>query len=125
MAHGVRQSVTITTDGSGDATAFVDGGTWVIEEIKYVKTDFATGVDFTITGEDSGTNIWTQLNVDASVTVRPRAATHLTDGVAALYAAAGTSVNDKILIIDERIKIVIAAGGVTKTGDITVTLGAG
>jgi len=124
MAHGVRQTVVITTDGSGDAEFFVDGGTWVIEEIKYVKTDFAAGVDFTITGDISGTNIWTELDVDASVTIRPRGATHSTAGVAALYAAAGTAVNDKILIIEERVKIVIANGGATKTGAITITFGA-
>lgn len=125
MAYGVRQEVTITTDASGDAEVFLDGGTWVIEEIKYTKDDFADTVDFAITGEDSGTNIWTQVNITASVTVRPRAATHSTAGVAALYAASGTAVNDKILIIDERIKIVIDEGGNATSGTITVTLGAG
>lgn len=123
MAYGARQSVTITTDGSGGAEVFIEGGYWFIEEIKYVKTDFATGVDFTITGEDSGTNIWTQADVNASVTVRPRAATHSTAGVAALYAGSGTAVNDKILIVNERIKIVISQGGATKTGVINFTLG--
>ena len=125
MAFGTRQSVTITTDASGDAEVFLEGGFWVIEEIKYTKDDFAAGVDIAITGEDSGTNIWTQVNVDASVTVRPRAATHSTAGVASLYAGSGTAVNDKILIVDERIKIIIDEGGNAKSGTITITLGAG
>lgn len=125
MAYGARQSVTITTDGSGDAEVFIEGGYWFIEEIKYVKTDFTDGVDFAITGEDSGTNIWTESDVNASVTVRPRAETHSTAGVAALYAGSGTAVNDKILIVDERVKIVISSGGAAKTGVIDFTLGAG
>ena len=121
MAYGVRQTKTITTDASGDAEVFLDGGTWVIEEIKYTKDDFADGVDIAITGADSGTTIWTQANVNASVTVRPRAATHSTAGVAALYAGSGTAVNDKILIVTERIKIIIDEGGNAKSGTITIT----
>jgi hypothetical protein len=46
----------------------------------------------------------------------PRQATHSTAGAAALYAAAGTAVNDKIALANDRIKIVIASGGNTKTG---------
>lgn len=124
MAYGARQSVTIITDASGDAEVFIEGGYWVIEEIKYTKDDFADGVDIAITGEDSGTNIWTQINVNASATVRPRAATHSTAGVAALYAGSGEPVNDKILIVNERIKIIIDEGGNVKSGTITVTFGA-
>lgn len=107
--------VTVTTDGSGDATAYSDAVNGLLSQIRYVKTDFATGVDFTITAEATGETIWTESNVDASATRAPRQATHSTAGVAALYAAAGQAVNDMIAI-SGRIKIVVASGGATKTG---------
>lgn len=108
-------AVEVTTAADGSATAFSEVVTGKLSTIRYVKTDFATGVDFTITSEATGETIWTQLNVDASVTVAPRQATHSTAGVAALYAAT-FPVNDKIALANDRVKIVIANGGATKTG---------
>lgn len=112
--------VSATTDASGNATVYsprIAGRIWAI---KYTKTDFATGVDFTITTEDTGQTVWDEDNVDASKTVAPRQATHATDGTASLYAAGGEPVEDYILACDERIKIVIANGGDTKTGTLTI-----
>jgi hypothetical protein len=43
--------------------------------------------------------------------VKPRQATHGVDGVAALYAAGGAAVADKIAIVSDRIKIAITNGG--------------
>jgi len=37
-----------------------------------------------------------------------------------LYAAAGQAVNDPIAIAGERIKVVVAQGGVSKTGTLYV-----
>lgn len=108
--------MTVTTAADGSATAYSEVLTGKVSQIRYVKTDFAAGVDFTITAEATGEIIWSQLDVDASVTVAPRQATHSTAGVAALYAAAGSAVNDKIAVALDRIKIVIAAGGNAKTG---------
>lgn len=115
MAHGTRKTVTITTAADGSATEYLEAGTWYVDRISYIKTDFADGVDFAITGADSGENIWTESDVNAAKTVRPRAATHSNAGVASNYAAT-FPVNDKILIVEERIKIVIASGGNAKTG---------
>lgn len=115
MSHIQRFSKTVTTDGSGDATAYTDPVNGFLEQVRYVKTDFADGVDFTITSEDTGETLWAESNVNASATRAPRQASHGTDGAAALYAAAGAAVNDKIAV-SGRIKIVIAAGGDTKTG---------
>lgn len=115
MSHIQRFSKTVTTDGSGDATAYTDPVNGFLEQVRYVKTDFADGVDFTITSEDTGETLWAESNVNASATRAPRQASHETDGAAALYAAAGAAVNDKIAV-SGRIKIVIAAGGDTKTG---------
>lgn len=117
MSFAQRIKVDVTTAADGSATALSDTiYHGLLSQIRYVKTDFATGVDFTITLEATGETIWTQLNVDASVTVAPRQATHATDGTASLYAIPGEPVEDKIAIANDRIKIVIAAGGNAKTG---------
>ena len=117
-----RPSVTVTTDGSGDATAYlgdalVDGSmgptTGRVLSIIYEKTDFATGVDFTITTDVTGQNVWVETNVDASKTVNPSVETHDTSGVAA-------SSRDYVMLADERLKIVVANGGSTKTGKFTL-----
>lgn len=117
MSFARRLSVTVTTDGSGDATSYSDPIPYgVLSQVRYVKTDYANGVDFTITSEATGETLWTQANVNASATVAPRQATHDTAGVATLYAAAGAAVLDKIALADDRIKIVVAQGGASKTG---------
>jgi len=118
MSYFESESVSITTDAGGDATVYTGNVNGRIVACIYTKTDFATGVDFTITGETSGQTIWTELDVDASVTVAPRQATHDTAGVASLYAAAGEPVENYVALADERIKVVIANGGNAKTGSI-------
>lgn len=116
MSYAQRVAVTVTTAADGSATAYSDVLTGKLSQIRYVKTDFDNGSTFTITAEVTGETLWTESNVDASATRAPRQATHSTAGAAALYAAGGTAVNDKIAIAADRIKIVIAAGGNTKTG---------
>lgn len=116
MSFIQRDTVSVTTAADGTATAYSSVLNGKIVSIRYVKTDFATGVDFTITAEATGETIWTQNDVNASVTVAPRQATHSTAGAAALYAAGGAAVNDQIAIANDRVKIVIAQGGDTKTG---------
>jgi len=116
MSYIQRFTVTATTIADGSATAYSPNFTGKISQIRYVKTDYAAGVDFTITAEATGETIWTQSDVNASVTVAPRQATHSTAGVAELFAAGGTAVSDKIAIASDRVKIVIAQGGDTKTG---------
>jgi hypothetical protein len=113
--HVQRYSVAVTTDGDGAATAYSDQVNGLLSQIRYVKGDFADGVDFTITSEDTGETLWTESNVNASATKAPRQATHATDGTASLYAAAGEPVEDMIAVTG-RIKIVIAQGGATKSG---------
>jgi hypothetical protein len=116
MSYAERHEVAVTTAADGSATAYSPVVTGKVSQIRYVKTDFAAGVDFTITSEATGETIWTQLDVNASATVAPRQSTHDTAGVASLYAAAGAAVNDHICLAHDRIKIVIAAGGNAKTG---------
>ena len=123
MSHAQRLVVAVTTIADGSATAYSEGPvTGKISQIRYVKTDFDNGSTFTITSEATGETIWAESGVNASATRAPRQATHSTAGVAALYAAAGTAVNDKIALANDRIKIVIAAGGNVKSGVFHVVL---
>lgn len=115
-----RFEMTVVTDGAGAATAYSPYLSGYIQQIEYVKTDYAAGVDFTLTAEATGEQIWAELNVDSSGIRAPRQATHSTAGVAALYAGGGTAVNDRIALGRDRVKIVIAAGGVTKTGKFII-----
>lgn len=111
-----RHKVTITTAADGTATGYSPVISGEIMQVEYVKGDYADGVDFTITGEDTSVNIWTQSNVNASAVVAPRQPTHSQAGVASLYAAGGTAVQAPIAIARDRVKIAIAQGGNAKVG---------
>lgn len=111
-----RYKVTVTTSAGGAATAYSPRLSGKINQVHYVKGDFADGVDFTITDEATGIGIWTESDVNASAVRAPRQPTHSQVGVALLYAAAGAAVGDKVGVANSRVKIVIAQGGATKTG---------
>lgn len=115
-----RHIVTVTTAADGSATAYsprgVNGKVHQIEYVKHGVTPFADGVDFTITGEATGVNLWTESNVNASAVRAPRQPLHSQAGVAALYAAGGTAVQEPVALANDRVKIVIASGGDTKIG---------
>lgn len=117
-----KYTVPVLTDGSQNATVYTPYLSGYIESVQYVKTDFTNGVDFTITAEETGENIWTDTNIDASETVRPRAATQTTAGVAALYASGGVAVLDRIALGRDRVKIVIGSGGAAKVGTFVITV---
>lgn len=121
--YAERHVVAVTTAADGSATAYSPVVSGAIETIRYVKGDFDNGVDFDVTLEATGEVIWDQDNVNASATVAPRQATHSTLGVAALYAAGGTAVNDRIVAVNDRVKIVIASGGNVKSGTFHIVVG--
>jgi hypothetical protein len=113
----MRHVVTITTIADGSGTGYTEYPlAGHISAIRYVKSDYADGVDFVITGENSGIAVLTGTDVNASATYAPRHATHDVTGAASLYAAAGEPVEDRIPVAGERLKIVVASGGATKTG---------
>jgi len=122
-----RITVSITTNAAGAGTGYAASVRGMnrgnVKAIRYVKTDYAAGVDFVITGETSGMAILTGTDVNASATFFPRAATCDIVGAASLYAAAGEPVEVEIPIADEQIKIVVAAGGDTKTGTFHIWIG--
>lgn len=117
-----RFVVPVTVDAAGAAEVYSPHLSGNLISIRYVKTDYANGVDFVITAEDTGETLWSELNVDTSQTRYPRGATHSTAGAASLYAAAGTAVNGLIPIGVDRVKIVIANGGVSTTGTFHITV---
>jgi len=120
MALTRKFTVTPLTDGSGNATYYSPYVSGRVLAIHYTKIDYAAGVDFTITAEATGETIWTQVDVNATVSVYPRMATHSNAGVASVYAAGGTAVNDWIRLGRDRIKIVIAQGGAAHTGTFVI-----
>jgi len=112
-------TVTATTASDGTATEYSPYLSGKVVSCYYVKpgsASYTDGVDFTITSEATGESIWTEANVNASAIRYPRAATHSNAGVAALYAAGGTAVLDKIALGRDRIKVAIASGGDSKVG---------
>lgn len=114
-----RYKITVTTAADGTATAYSPRLSGEVHQIEYVKdgtNGFAAGVDFTITAEATGANLWAQSDVNASVVVAPRQPTHSQAGVALLYAASGTAVAARVGVGNDRVKIAIAQGGNAKVG---------
>lgn len=116
-------TIHVVTTAAGAATAYsAEYLSGEILAVSYVKTDFADGVDFDITTETTAQEIWDKDNVNAAETVYPRVATVDSNSVASLYAGAGEPVEDKIVLMGERIKVVVAAGGDTKTGKFIIAV---
>lgn len=111
-----RYRIPVTTAADGSATVYSPRVAGKVMSVHYIKTDFTDGVDFAITAETTGETIWTEANVNAAVVKYPRAATHSTAGVAALYAAGGSAVLEPVALASDRVKIVIAQGGNAKIG---------
>lgn len=111
-----RYIIPVTTASDGSATAYSAGISGLLHSIHYIKTDFADGVDFTITVDRTGEGVWTESNVNAQTVRYPRAPAHSQVGASLLYASGGTAVTDRIALQGDKIKVVIAAGGNAKSG---------
>jgi len=115
MLH--KASTAIETDSGGDATVYI--GTNIrgqLVAMKYTPGTIATGADMTITGETSGIPIITVTNAGTSnVFYYPRAPSNKVADAAAITDSA-----ERIPIVDERIKVVVAQGGATNSGTIEV-----
>lgn len=121
MSFAQRHAVTVTTIADGSATAYSPVVTGKLSQIRYVKTDFADGVDFTITSEATGETLWTESDVNASTTRAPRQASHTTAGVAATYDGTRAALV-LIALANDRVKIVVGSGGDTKAGTFHIVL---
>lgn len=111
-----RFEATVVTASDGSATAYTPYLTGYLQDIQYVKTDYADGSTFALTDDANGRTLWGESNVNASAIRAPRQPTHTTAGAASLYASGGVAVNDRIALGQSRIKIVISSGGNAKTG---------
>lgn len=120
--HVEKHSVAITTNGSGAGTGYTPPVTGRVLGIRYVKTDFADGIDFTVTVEDTGEAILTVSDVNASASFYPRPAVHDAAGAVLEYVA-DFPLGEPIAVAFDRIKIVVASGGDTKTGTFHVVIG--
>jgi hypothetical protein len=122
-----REIVALAVSSGGAQTTYTGRVSGRVLQITYVpdaSTPLDTGADFTITGEDTGTPILTITNVGTTaVTMAPRQATVTVANAAALYASGGVAVLDHIYLAGERIKIVVAQGGTSKTGTLYVLIG--
>lgn len=125
-AQMVVHTVAITTDGSGDATAYTPTGAGFVQAIRYVpdgSTPLDAGADLTITDNVTGLGILTITNIGTVARdLHVRVYTVDTTGVSALYAAAGQPVLDRLPIAGA-IKVVVAQGGATKSGTLYVYVG--
>lgn len=118
-----RHVVPIVVNASGDATAYtpvVNGG---VLQVHFINTDLASTVDITITGETTGQAIFAQSDIAASFVKAPRQPLYSQSGAAMLYASGGTALAGLIVVCRERIKIVVAQGGVSKSGAVHVVVG--
>jgi hypothetical protein len=119
-----RIKLSITTDGSGNATAYTPRVAGKIHSIQYVKDGsnaYSNGVDFAVTSEATGENIWTESDVNASAVRYPRAPTHTQAGVAATLDGTRPAL-DKVAVAGDRIKVVIAQGGASKVGALHILM---
>lgn len=122
-----RLALTLTVDASGNATVYspqpVNGRVLQLRYLPDGSNPLDTGADLTITGEDTGLAIATLSNIGtAAFTKVPRQATHGVTGTALVYAGTD-AVAEPPYVGGERIKVVVAQGGVSKTGTLYVFIG--
>ena len=117
-----RHAVTITTDASGDGTGYTPTVTGQVLAIVYAKTDYANGVDMTVTAESTGQAILALTDQNASGTFYPRQQVHGPTG-AGLTLNGTQTVNEPVAVANDRAKIVVAQGGNTKSGTFHVLVG--
>lgn len=120
--YAERHTLTLTTDASGDATGYTPVVTGRVLSVVYTKTDFADGVDFTVTAEATGQAILTLTNQNSSAAFHPRVQIHGSTGTGLTYDGTRT-ICEPITVSHDRVKVVIAQGGDTKTGTVTIIVG--
>ena len=117
MSYAQRLVIPVTTIADGSQTSYSDFFTGEIVSVTYAKTDFANGVDFTITLEATGESLWTDTDINASETVYPVAPANLGSS-----GAASVLLQVPLVAVNDRVKFVIASGGNTKSGTFHVVV---
>lgn len=119
MSYPQTQDIAITTSTGGAATAYSAVVRGRIAAIKYTKatgSPLASTADITVTLEDSGQTVQTFTNINATAVRYPVAAGSLPSG------AASTITEVPIYAVGERVKAVVAQGGNTKVGTLSVVV---
>lgn len=115
----VRHTVDLVTATGGGATAYSPTVTGRIGAIVYTKdgsVPLASTADITITAEATGETVWSEANVNATKSVRPVAPATTTTG------AASSLTETPIWVSNDRVKIVVAQGGNTKSGSFQIVM---
>ncbi len=122
----IRHALDLTVDAAGAATVYtpvVNGRVLQLRYVPHASTPLDTNADVTITGEDTGVAIATLSNIGLSAFTKvPRQATHGVTGTALVYAGSDP-VTEPPYIAGERIKVVVAQGGVSKVGTLHLLVG--
>ena len=120
-----RHVVSITTDASGDATAYTPVTTGRVLGVRVVvpgSGGIESTSDITITAEATGESILTLTNQNGSGSFYPRVGVHDAAGAAATLD--GTRLlRDSVAVANDRVKIVVAQGGNAKAATIHVIVG--
>lgn len=111
-----RHHVSLTTDASGDVTAYTDSAvSGRVVSVLWRPTDLDAGSDLTVTTEATAQTVVVKANVGATaVGLHPRVLENLnTDGSA-------LATHTPVRAATERIKVVVAQGGNAKTGEVII-----
>lgn len=117
MSYASSETIAVTTDTGGAATAYSGVVNGRIVMVRYTKNNFSNGVDFTITTEDTAQNLWVESDVNASDVAYPVVAATL-----AGTGAASTLTEVPVYACNERVKIVIASGGNATSGTFRIVV---
>jgi hypothetical protein len=118
-----RTSVIIEVNADGAGTGYLPVASGRVMSLHYTKDDYADGVDVVVTAEATGEAILSKDNVNASAHFYPRAGVQDILGAPALFAAAGQAIVEPVFLANDRIKIVVSSGGVSKSGTFTAVIG--
>ena|SRR3990167_2904303 len=115
MLHKV--STAIVTDASGNATVYIGSKLrGYLVALIYRPGTLETGADLTVTAETSGAPILTKVNLGTGNSyLYPRA---LPTNANSATGPLGTVPSERIPLVNERIKVVVAQGGNALAGTI-------
>lgn len=116
-----RQSIELTTDGSGAASGTIGPFNGRLVAVNYIKdgtVPFTNTGTLTIAGRRG--NVLSHAIGSSAFSRSYGQATYGADGVAALYASGGSAVLGDIMLADEVLTVSMASGGDTKKGTIEV-----
>lgn len=117
-----KMDIAIVTDGDGaadiDSPHEVNGR--ILALLFTLGTLSSGAADVTVKLGTTLQTLWAKTNANANATVRPRAQIHGSDGVALVLNDSDDPYVDHYPAASEPINIVVAQGGASKTGSLTV-----